>query len=211
MDKSKAATAAHKGERVRFMDALPGGSGFPARWPGWCGALQRGIALAKRGAILCLGFAALHRGRHQLAGMLLMVLVSIGIGVKAHACEADLAGQSSDYRALRQTPGHFSGGPWNTAVDAWRGRKHRLMQQLADCALQRQVSEAQLRQWMGPPDAVMDCASGACAGVTGRVQALQAAAPTHLWLYDWRGHHDRLAFALSGGAVRARGWLLDGE
>jgi hypothetical protein len=142
---------------------------------------------------------------------MLVLLVSSGFSVKGHACEHDLAGLSADYRAVRGTPGHFSGQAWNPAVDAWNGRKHVAMQRLADCAVQSRMSTALLRRWMGEPDAVLDCTRTDCAALLQRADAAAMTVPAQLWLYDWRGTHDRLVLGLTPGGVNGRAWLSDLE
>lgn len=143
----------------------------------------------------------------------LCVAVCCGCGA-AHAQPCAEAGSVADwsqrYLRLRSASGHFSGGSWTPAVDAWGGEKHRLMQCLAAHAVAAPVRAPQLRRLMGPPDEVLRCPSAACAELAAKAEWEHAAPPPRhgeLWLYHWRGPHDRLVLAIARGAVRAGGWL----
>lgn len=200
------------------MKTRPFGSGLPARQPGWCGALQWVINRTKRGANLEGASTHLHQGRYQLGTLWTALLVSSGFVVNAHACNGDPSALSADFLALRAQRGHFEGASWIPDVDRWNGRKHQLMQQLSDCALQHASNEAEVVRWMGKPDAVLRCDSAECRAVIERAAGdsahwKSAEAPTMdaLWLYRWRGEHDQLVFGIAGGKVRARGWLSAGE
>lgn len=145
-----------------------------------------------------------------------LFLAALGAVGRVPACEGeDPAAWTRSHQELRSTKGHFSGGNWSPAVDAWGGTKHRLMQCLARHATAKSVRAPQLRRLMGPPDEVLRCPSPAC------TEALEKAewpagrtappSPAEMWLYDWRGRHDRLVFVLSAGAVRSSGWLYARE
>jgi hypothetical protein len=57
---------------------------------------------------------------------------ALGAAGELHACEgADPAAWARSHQELRSTKGHFSGGAWSPAVDAWGGTKHLSMQCLA--------------------------------------------------------------------------------
>lgn len=130
-----------------------------------------------------------------------------------HACEGqDPAAWTRIHQELRSTKGHFSGGAWSPDVDAWGGAKHRVMQCLAGHATAQALRAAPLRRLMGAPDEVLRCPSAACTEALGKAEGSAAAhAPGELWLYDWRGRHDRLLLVLSAGTVRGSGWLYARE
>lgn len=135
------------------------------------------------------------------------------------AADADLAQTFREFRALRAVRGHFEGGAWNNDVDRWQGRKHVLMQRLAEQLLRQQASAAQVRQAMGEPDALLTPGQAAHARATQQAQWQGAAlaAPSSgsgaavLWLYRWRGTHDQLALALAHDRVAAAGWMHQWE
>lgn len=119
--------------------------------------------------------------------ILLLLLVLSGVQVDALGAE---------FRDLRQVPGHFGGGGWNSEVDAWNGRKHRVMEALGE-ALAR-APEERITAVMGPPDDP--------AGAWSLVQP--PAGTTHLLVYRWRGMHDFLYFLRSGSEGRGSGWWM---
>lgn len=129
--------------------------------------------------------------------------------------------EAAEWRALRGVRGHFEGGAFNEAVDRWQGRKHVLMQQLAQALLAERASAAQLRARMGEPDAVLDARAPAQARLLqraadaavppGALAQRGAARPEALWLYRWRGARDQLAFALTADRVVATAWLYEWE
>lgn len=147
----------------------------------------------------------------------LCVAVCCGLGT-AHAQPCAEAGSVTDwsqrYLQLRSVSGHFSGGAWDPAVDAWGGDKHRLMQCLAAHAVAAPARALQLQRLMGSPDEVLRCPSPACADIASKAEWGHAAPPSsrgELWLYHWRGRHDRLVLAMARGTVRADGWLYARE
>jgi hypothetical protein len=130
----------------------------------------------------------------------------------AAACAQNPAddAQALQWRTLRAQRGHFDGARWNDEVDRWQGRKHQLMQALAQRAREQAALEATLTQWMGPPDARWK------PGQPEHGHAMQSAQwqgvpQGDLLVYNWRAKHDRLVFAVHGGRVVATGWLLTFE
>lgn len=146
-----------------------------------------------------------------LLALLLAALGAVATVGAARACDGgDALAWSQRYLQLRQTPGHFSGASWTPAVDAWGGEKHRLMQCLARHATATPLRSAQLRRLMDAPDERLRCPSPACSEITGSAEWQHGTPPApqdELWLYHWRGRHDRLVLAISGDVVRAGGWL----
>jgi hypothetical protein len=124
--------------------------------------------------------------------------------------EADLA---QAFHALRNVRGHFDGGAWNNDVDRWQGRKHQVMQALAQQMLRERASAAQLRQAMGEPDALLTAGQPAHTRAIEQAQwqGVAGGKATALWLYRWRGTHDQLVLALEHDRVAAAGWLYQWE
>lgn len=142
-----------------------------------------------------------------------IVLVSIGIWSNAGACDAGLSSSAQvwadHFSQLRSTPGHFSGGAWNAAVDAWGGAKHEAMRRLACDAVEQGATLESLRERMGPADEVVACPSKRCEDLYRQARWDGGAVPEApaLWLYDWRGRHDRLVFSTDHARVHGAGWL----
>jgi len=122
------------------------------------------------------------------------------------ACAQDTAAWARQWQALRIQNGHFDGAAWNAEVDAWQGAKHRLMQQLAQRALQQRWTADQLKGWMGDADRVLRDGEVDHAQVLGQAR-WQGGPAGEFWLYRWRGTHDQLLMALQGGRVEAVGWV----
>ena len=190
-----------------------------AESPGWSGARRWVINLIERRAILKRLISPRHQGPHQMAQFIPVVLVSIGVWSNAQACDVEMGNEavakfSSSFRELRSTTGHFDGGTWTPSVDAWGGAKHLAMQCLAKHAVARRLASDRVRALMGAPDEVVACSSRACAELVGQAQWRTAAAVAHtseLWIYHWRGQHDRLVLAMQAGFVRVDGWVFAHE
>jgi hypothetical protein len=185
--------------------------------PGWSGAHRWMINRIERRAILKRLASHRHQGPHQMARMIPVLLVSIGVWGNAQACDTEMDNASADkfsssFRELRSTKGHFEGGNWSREVDAWGGAKHVAMQCLALHATAQKLSAAALGQLMGAPDETLRCPSSACSALLRHAEWRGGKKPPRgvkeVWIYRWRGEHDRLALALSHGAVLNDGWLL---
>jgi hypothetical protein len=117
---------------------------------------------------------------------------------------------AAQWRTLRTQPGHFDDARWNDDVDRWQGRKHQVMQALAQRAREQAASQTLLTQWMGAPDAQWS------RGQREHGQALEQAQwqgtpQGDLLVYNWRARRDRLVFAVHEGKVVATAWLHDFE
>lgn len=140
-----------------------------------------------------------------LCATLLLVLC----GCAQTAPAADDA-QAAEWRELRQVPGHHAGGAWRQDLDAWQGRKHQLMQSLAERLLAEKPDAAGVRALMGEPDRRVAAGAAEHADWLRRAQ-WQGAPDGELWSYHWRGDHDQLLVAMVGGRVGAVGWLYAWE
>ncbi|MBB5016809.1 hypothetical protein HNQ59_000071 [Chitinivorax tropicus] len=123
----------------------------------------------------------------------------------ASCLAADITDTAADFRAMRQRHGHFDGGPWQPALDQWQGKKHQAMQKLARHVWQQRLGTAQVRQLMGEPDELIrpDMPMYSAQIQHSNWQGQPAG---ELWLYNWRGKHDRLVLAMGQGRVVATGW-----
>jgi hypothetical protein len=116
------------------------------------------------------------------------LLAAAGFCSSSCACEGDVQAWSARFLALKTLHGHFDGGPWIAEVDRFGGAKHELMRCLSAQAVEGHVDATQLLRWMGRPD--------------------ETSAHPAVWIYRWRGAHDRLAFTLRDGHVVQADWLL---
>jgi hypothetical protein len=140
--------------------------------------------------------------RRALTAAVVLVLSSAGCAQAQPG--ADVAAQ---WQALRPLRGHFDGAAWNADVDRWQGRKHVLMQALAAQALDERLARDVLTQRMGAPDALWRAGQPEHKSATQQAQ-WRGAPSGELLVYDWRGQHDRLLFAVDQGRVVATGWLM---
>jgi hypothetical protein len=138
----------------------------------------------------------------------LSLLVAQGCSAgPAPTVQADLA---AEWAQLRQQQGHFGGGPWSQELDAWQGRKHQLLQVLAERLLTERPDEAGVRELMGEPDRQLGADSAEYADWLRRTE-WRGEPGGQLWSYHWRGNHDQLLLAIVAGRVRAVGWLYAWE
>jgi hypothetical protein len=146
----------------------------------------------------------------------LLMLPAAAFAACAQAAPDDTAALAREWRTLRAQRGHFEGGRWNDDLDRWQGRKHQLMQSLAQRAREAAWTQADLQQWLGLPDAQWPQSPNSKPEHTPTRQQTRwdgAAPPPEavLWVYHWRGSRDRLIVALHGGRVVATGWLFEHE
>jgi hypothetical protein len=116
------------------------------------------------------------------------LLAVAGFCGNSGACEGDVQAWSARFLAMKAVHGHFDGGPWIADVDRFGGAKHELMQCLSAQAVAGRVDALQLLRWMGRPD--------------------ETSVHPPVWIYRWRGAHDRLALTLHDGHVVRADWLL---
>ncbi len=151
--------------------------------------------------------------RFAAAACLSLAAAAPSLAGAAPTPDAELA---DEWRRLRATPGHFDGAAWNADVDRWDGSKHRVMRELATRLVTRGASAGQALAQLGAPDRVVVGDESAAAPMR---QALSHPCPDGrpplegdmLWLYRWRGYHDRLVLWLRDEYVAGCGWLHDWE
>ena len=124
----------------------------------------------------------------------------------ASACPSRVEDCSRSFLSLRAVRGHFDGGPWTASVDRWGGERHQAMLCLAQQATTEAAAATQLTRWMGPPDERLRCPSIECA-----VFSATAGETSEVWVYHWRGAHDRLGFVITAGRVSDAAWYHAGE
>lgn len=117
---------------------------------------------------------------------------------------------AEELRGLRAVKGHFEGGPPNRDVDANGGRKHVVMQKLAEALGGGAFLEEQVVSLLGVPDAVARPGDARWAE-TFPDRAAAPAETEKILIYLWRGWHDYLYFEVAGGRVTRAAWWFAGE
>jgi hypothetical protein len=145
---------------------------------------------------------------------MLLVLAQV-LGCAAGGAEPQVGADrarvmAAEWAQLRQAKGHFAGGEWRQDLDAWQGRKHQLMQELAAEVLAARGDASAVLALLGEPDAKVAVDQADYADWQRRTDWQGSAGPL-LWSYHWRGQHDQLLVAFSAGRVSAVGWLYAWE
>ncbi|KAF9899646.1 hypothetical protein BX616_002909 [Lobosporangium transversale] len=98
------------------------------------------------------------------------------------------------FQKLRKIKGHFDGGEYNKAVDAYNGEKHQVMKKLAEAFGRPSVSSVDIVSTMGPSDEIPEHILAEL-----KRSAPQVTPPTNFkyLLYKWRGYHDYLWFRIN--------------
>lgn len=156
-------------------------------------------------------FSLSGEGSYKMNKVIFWVLAMASACGNSRACEGDAAQWAREFAALRTVHGHFDGGNWTADVDRWQGRKHRLMQCLAAGLSAAGTPVERVQALMAEPDARVACPSAACDELARLMEAPADGAPAvangiQLWVYQWRGRHDRLVFSVDGGRVTHVGW-----
>lgn len=144
--------------------------------------------------------------RSKLLVSLLPLLLALG-------CSAGPVAQdrlAAEWAQLRQQRGHFDGSPWRQDLDAWQGRKHQVLQELAERLLSERPDETGARALMGEPDRQVAPGTAEHADWLHRTE-WRGEPGGLLWSYHWRGEHDQLLVAFAGERVVAVGWLYAWE
>jgi hypothetical protein len=156
-------------------------------------------------------FSLFCEGSNKMNKVIYWVLAMAACCGNSRACDGNDAQWAKEFAALRTVRGHFDGGNWAADVDRWQGRKHQLMQCLAAGLSAAGTPVERVRERMGEPDARVECPSAACEGVVRLMEAPAEAKPMvatarQLWVYQWRGNHDRLVFSVLGDRVTEVSW-----
>jgi hypothetical protein len=156
-------------------------------------------------------FSLFCEGSNKMNKVIYWVLAMAACCGNSRACEGNEVQWAKEFAALRTVRGLFEGGSWAADVDRWQGRKHRLMQCLAAGLSTAGTPVERVVARMGEPDARVACPSAACDGVVRLMEARGEgervmAEGTQLWVYLWRGQHDRLVFTVLAGKVSDVAW-----
>ncbi|GAA3958355.1 hypothetical protein GCM10022278_15970 [Allohahella marinimesophila] len=130
------------------------------------------------------------------------------------ACGSDqIQAIATEFRKIRTVAGHFNGADWHPEVDAYDGRKHQLMQVLAERAPEEGLGGECLALLLGEPDELtrVDTPTGASMLSQIEWENIGSTSGEELLTYDWRGRHDRLVFLIRDARTLAAGWLLSYE
>jgi hypothetical protein len=135
---------------------------------------------------------------------LLATAIVTAAPAEVSAGKPSLAALGKEYRALRKVAGWFSNGgkEWNEAVDSAGGRKEMIMGELGARLGDGKSTRRQVVRIMGKPDEI------AHDGDMSWGLATPPAGTTELLVYEWRGGHDWLWFAVTGKQVTASGWWM---
>ncbi|KAJ3187110.1 hypothetical protein HDU85_007148 [Gaertneriomyces sp. JEL0708] len=152
----------------------------------------------------------------------------------------DFALLSVDYKSLRERKGHFSGGDHDADVDGYGGKKHRVMEKLAEALGKADTPATKVLEAMGNPDMIIpkigasnvgplqSAGPGAisdppidASGMPGPIIGggspadvnASGAGQSYFLVYYWRGRHDYLWFAVDGASekVEGYGWYAAGD
>lgn len=147
-------------------------------------------------------------------GMLLLA-VGLALGCASGEVEQQAGADkghatAAEWTQLRQARGHFAGGEWHQDLDAWQGRKHQLMQELAERVLAARSDTPAVLALLGEPDSKVTVNQADYVDWQRRTEWQGRPGPL-LWSYHWRGQHDQLLVSFSEGQVSAVGWLYAWE
>ncbi|KAG0232519.1 hypothetical protein BGW42_008139 [Actinomortierella wolfii] len=117
-------------------------------------------------------------------GLLAQVLLLI-IAVVSAAVTPEIMAVGVQYQEIRQVKGHWDGAEFNPDVDAYDGKKHKLMKTLGEFFGKRGTRVSEITQVMGRPDETKT-----------KLPHL-AGAKGHYLIYKWRGNHDYLWFNIN--------------
>ena len=146
----------------------------------------------------------------QFSALFVALPLLASLGCSAGPAPAGDSTQAEEWAQLRQQRGHFDGAAWNKDLDAWQGRKHQLLQSLAERLFNERPNEAGVRALMGEPDVRVAAAGAEYADWLRRTE-WRGEPGERLWSYHWRGNHDQLLVSFDGERVSAVGWLYAWE
>ena len=118
---------------------------------------------------------------------------------------------AEEFQALRGIPGQFSGGEWVDEVDQWQGRKHQVMLALAEQVSREEFNRSQLTTLLGPADHIVTGGDALFEQIQNLPGDESVALSNEFLVYEWRGIHDFLFFAIQDDRILASGWWYAGE
>ena len=127
--------------------------------------------------------------------------------------EVDLAlsKTAEEFRTLRPLLGQFSGGKWQADIDQWQGKKHQLMLELGVRLADGTFDREQLISLLGPPDHTATDGDPLFSQIQTLPDYQQISPNGEIFVYEWRGTHDFLFFALAGEQIISSDWWYAGE
>jgi hypothetical protein len=114
---------------------------------------------------------------------------------------------AAEFVRLRAVQGHFQGGSWNDDVDAWSGRKHRVMLDLGSRLSAAGCKQERLTDLLGSPDRIARPGDAIFDEVSRQAEFEEPPGPDYeLLVYYWRGARDYLYFTADGETILGSGW-----
>jgi hypothetical protein len=123
----------------------------------------------------------------------------------------DLIQLANEYKALRDIPGQFGGGEWVAEVDQWQGSKHQAMLTLGEQLGDGEYGRSQLTTLLGPADHVVSGGDALFELIQSLPEYETFAQSDEFLVYEWRGTHDFLFFAIQQERIIGSGWWHAGE
>lgn len=111
---------------------------------------------------------------------------------------------SNEFKQLRAQQGYYSGGIWDRDIDAWNGRKHAVMNELAGHILESECSFQHILALMAEPDDLIQYDDPRVADFT---RAEGFTDPGFFVIYFWRQNHDYLAFTVQADRTVYADWV----
>ena len=121
-----------------------------------------------------------------------------------------LTNNANAFRELRPIKGQFDGGSWVEEVDAWNGRKHQLMQDIAEELNGTRHSEAAIIQLLGEPDQTIQKGEELYSTLYPEPSQTTGVS-AQILIYHWRGNHDYLFLISEDDVVTHIDWWYAGE
>jgi hypothetical protein len=119
---------------------------------------------------------------------------------------------TTEFKKIRKIKGHFDGGRWNSEVDQWMGRKHRLMIELGFRLTSGKYHRSDIGKLMDPPDQIVKKGHDLFKRITGQPGYDSLSAGYYEFLvYYWRGKHDFLFFTCDNNRIVNSSWWYAGE
>lgn len=126
--------------------------------------------------------------------------------------DQELTRLADEFQTLRAISGQFGGGEWHDDVDQWQGRKHQVMLALEEALGAGKYDCSQLTTLLGPADHVVIEGDTLFINHIQSLPEYNTFATSDVFLvYEWRGTHDFLFFAIQNDQVTASGWWHAGE
>ena len=123
----------------------------------------------------------------------------------------ELVQLAAEFQTLRPIFGHFAGGTWHDDVDQWQGRKHQVMLALATELGSGAYGRSQLTTLLGSADHIVTGGDSLFKMIQSSPEYEKLNTSEVFLVYEWRGTHDFLFFAITDDHVNGSGWWYAGE